>query len=205
MNRKVIFDTFRRILARGFTQREVRMIDEAIDRALQETGEQLAKESGQAADWIALAAPLVEKFEGLHRLIPGDKVAAYPDPATGDKPWTIGIGSTTDEDGYPISPGTVWPVERARKRFRSHLEEFGREVDHLLADAPTTAAQKAAMTSLAYNIGSSALGKSTLLKKHKAGDFKGAADEFLRWKMAGGKVMRGLVRRREAERALYLT
>ena len=205
MNRKPIFDTVRKMLGRGFRQSEISALDAAIDRALQETGEQLAKESGQASDWVALAAPLVEQFEGLHRLIPGDKVAAYPDPATGDKPWTIGIGSTTDEDGYPISPGTVWTVERARKRFQSHLEEFGRQVDHLLAGAPTTAAQKAALTSLAYNIGSSALGKSTLLKKHKAGDFKGAADEFPRWNRAAGKVLRGLTRRREAERALYLT
>ena len=203
MNRKPIFDTFRRILARGFTKREVRMIDEAIDRALQETGEQLAKESGAAPEWIELAAPLVEQWEGMARLIPGDKVTAYPDPATGDKPWTIGIGSTTDEDGYPIGPGTVWTVERARKRFRAHLEEFGREVDSLLGDAPTTAAQKAALTSLAYNIGSHALGRSTLLRRHKEGNYKAASYEFTRWRRAGGRVLKGLVRRRDEERKLY--
>ena len=205
MNRKVVFDAVRKMLGRGFRPSEVKALDAALDRAMQEAGAQFAKESGQASDWIALAAPLVEQFEGLHRLIPGDKVAAYPDPATGDKPWTIGIGSTTDEDGYPIGPGTVWTVERARKRFKTHLEQFGREVDALLDGAPTTPAQKAALTSLAYNIGSHALGRSTALRMHKRGEYQAAADAILLWNKAAGKVLRGLTRRREAERALYLT
>ncbi|APF12027.1 hypothetical protein BKC11_04965 [Salmonella enterica subsp. enterica serovar Typhimurium] len=46
---------------------------------------------------------------------------------------------------------------------------------------------------------------STLLRKLNAGDYAGAADEFLRWNKAGGKVLNGLTRRREAERALFLS
>ena len=46
---------------------------------------------------------------------------------------------------------------------------------------------------------------STLLKKHKAGDYKGAANEFHKWNKAGGKVMAGLVNRRKAEAALYVS
>src|SRR5690348_2020420 len=56
-------------------------------------------------EWEDLAAPLIERFEGLARLIPGDKVEAYADPGTGGEPWTIGIGSTTDELGLPIAKG----------------------------------------------------------------------------------------------------
>lgn len=154
-------------------------------------------------DWITLAAPLVERFEGLARLIPGDKVEAYPDPGTGGKPWTIGIGSTTDELGLPIAKGAVWPVERARKRFCAHLAEFGAGVDRLIAGKPTTPAQKAALTSLAYNIGLSALARSTVLARHRAGDFAAAANAFSMWNKAGGRIMAGLVRRRKAEADLY--
>ena len=177
-----------------------------IAKPMQEAAEQVAKEAGVSSDalhWMDLAAPLVEKFEGLARIIPGNKVAAYPDPATGGKPWTIGIGSTTDEDGYLIAPGTVWTIERARKRFRAHLAEFGEQVDHLLGDAPTTPQQKAALTSLAYNIGSSALARSTLLRRHKERNYAAAGYEFTRWNRAAGKVLKGLVRRRAAERELY--
>ena len=187
-----------------------RRVELPFKEAMEQTGPILAKESGAIVScdtlhWMDLAAPLIERFEGMARLIPGDRVTAYPDPGTGDKPWTIGIGSTTNEDGYPIAPGTVWTVERARKRFRSQLEEFGREVDKLLDGAPTTPAQKAALTSLAYNVGSHALGRSTALRMHKRGEHEAAADAFLMWNKAGGRVMRGLVRRREAERELYLS
>ena len=176
-----------------------------IAKPMQEAAEQVAKESGATPEWITLAAPLVERFEGMATLIPGGMVKAYPDPGTGGKPWTIGIGSTTDESGNPIHPSTVWTIDRARKRFQSHLEEFGREVDALLDGAPTTPAQKAALTSLAYNIGSHALGRSTALRMHKRGEYQAAADAILLWNKAAGKVLRGLTRRREAERALYLT
>ncbi|HHP2614034.1 TPA: lysozyme, partial [Enterobacter roggenkampii] len=56
-----------------------------------------------------------------------------------------------------------------------------------------------------YNLGSRSLSTSTLLRKLNAGDYAGAADEFLRWNKAGGKVLNGLTRRREAERALFLS
>jgi lysozyme len=54
-------------------------------------------------------------------------------------------------------------------------------------------------------LGSAALACSTLLKKLNAGDTKGAAEEFLKWDKAGGKVLAGLTKRRKAERALFLS
>lgn len=173
-------------------------------KAMEETSKQFAKESGQE-DWRTPAGAIIERFEGMARLIPGGKVVAYPDPGTGAEPWTIGIGSTTDEEGHPIAPGTVWTVERARARFMKGLESYGRAVDEALAGKPVTANQKAAMTSLCYNIGPIAFARSTVAKAHRAGNYPAAADAFRLWDKAGGRVMKGLVRRREAERALYLS
>ena len=58
--------------------------------------------------------------------------------------------------------------------------------------------------SFAFNFEQRAFSDSTLLKKLKEGDFDGAAAEFPRWKYAGGQVLRGLERRREAEREMFL-
>jgi GH24 family phage-related lysozyme (muramidase) len=134
----------------------------------------------------------VQQFEGC-------KLTAYPDPGSGDDPWTIGWGST----GPGITKGTVWTQEQADKRFAEHLAEFGRGVAKLVGDAPTTQAEFDALTSFAYNLGLENLRTSTLLKLHKVGDHAGAADQFARWNKAAGRVMAGLTRRRAAEAALY--
>ncbi|EAA7932780.1 lysozyme, partial [Salmonella enterica subsp. enterica] len=68
-----------------------------------------------------------------------------------------------------------------------------------------TQGQFDALVSFAYNLGARTLSTSTLLRKLNAGDYAGAADEFLCWNKAGGKVLKGLTRRREAERALFLS
>jgi lysozyme len=59
------------------------------------------------------------------------------------------------------------------------------------------------MTSLAYNIGLDAFRASTLLRLYNAGNTAGAAAQFDRWSRANGRVLRGLVARREAERAVF--
>ena len=61
------------------------------------------------------------------------------------------------------------------------------------------------MVSFSFNVGLGSLNSSTLLRKHNAGDIRGAANEFLRWVYAGDQQLPGLVRRRNAERALYLS
>lgn len=68
-----------------------------------------------------------------------------------------------------------------------------------------TQGQFDALVSFAFNLGIGALAKSTLLKKHLAGDYAGAAREFAKWKFGGGRVLPGLVKRRAAEVALYLS
>lgn len=136
---------------------------------------------------------LVQEFEGC-------KLEAYPDPGTGGEPWTIGWGST----GPDIGPGTVWTQEEADARFLDDLTKFGDGVDRLVR-VPLTDNQFAALVSFAYNVGLGALAGSTLLRKLNAGDYEGAADQFPRWNKGGGRVLPGLVRRRAAERDLFLS
>jgi GH24 family phage-related lysozyme (muramidase) len=142
---------------------------------------------------------LIQQFEGCAKRRPDGSFEAYPDPASGGDPWTIGWGST----GADIKKGDVWTQEQCDARFSTHVGDFGSKVAAAIGGAATTQHQFDAMVSLAYNIGVANLSSSTLLRKHKAGDYAGAAAEFVKWNKAKGKVMAGLTRRREAEAALY--
>lgn len=188
MSRAAIFDAIRTARGEGFTASDVAAIDTLLDHL------GIARDDG--GEWLELAMPLIEQFEGL-------RLTAYPDPGTGGVPWTIGFGSTTDEQGRAITPGTTWTFERAEARFKTQLAEFGKGVDRLLDGKSATASQKAAMVSLAYNIGLTAFARSTVLREHVAGNYSAAADAFAAWNKAGGKVLPGLTRRRAAEAELY--
>jgi GH24 family phage-related lysozyme (muramidase) len=140
---------------------------------------------------------LIKRFEGCARRRPDGLIEAYPDPATGGAPWTIGWGAT----GEDVRPGTVWTKAECDERLAADLERYAAETAAALGGAPTSQAQFDALVSFHYNTG--AIARATLTRKHVAGDHAGAEAEFGRWKHAGGKVMRGLVRRRRAEAALY--
>lgn len=144
-------------------------------------------------------AALVQSFEGCHKKRSDGYFEAYPDPGSGGDPWTIGWGST----GPEIKRGTIWTQAQCDARFAEHLAEFGAKVADLIRGAPTTQSQFDAMTSLAYNVGTGNFGSSTLLRKHRAGDYEGAAGQFGVWNRASGKIMAGLTRRRAAEAAMY--
>jgi lysozyme len=79
------------------------------------------------------------------------------------------------------------------------------QVEHAVkvAAGACTQGQFDALVCFAFNLGIGALMSSTLLKKHKAGDFRGATAEFGRWIHGGGRILKGLVRRRTAEATLY--
>ena len=193
MNRKTIFDTIRQILGRGFKQEEVDRIDDAIDHATCVRGCITSTSRTIGPDGLAL----VKMFEGCARRRADGLFEAYPDPATGSEPWTIGWGAT----GPGIEPGTVWSQEQCNARLHADLARHAAEVDAALGDALTSQLQFDALVSFHYNTG--AIGRATLTRKHKAGDFAGAAREFDRWCFAGGRKMKGLVRRRAAESELY--
>jgi GH24 family phage-related lysozyme (muramidase) len=140
---------------------------------------------------------LIKRFESCSRPRADGRFEAYPDPATGGDPWTIGWGAT----GKGIAPGTIWTQAECDARLEQDLVRFARDVASALGDAPTSQHQFDALVSFHYTTG--AIAKATLTRRHKAGEFEAAAAEFGKWVNAGGTRLRGLVRRREAEAALY--
>lgn len=140
---------------------------------------------------------LIKQFEGC-------RLTAYPDPGTGGDPWTIGYGWTHPVDGKPVKRGMTIDQQTADRLLKTGLVGYENDVLKVVR-VKLTQGQFDALVSFAYNVGSSALSTSTLLKKLNAGDIKGAADEFLRWNKSGGKVMPGLTNRRKAEREVFLS
>lgn len=142
--------------------------------------------------WLEMAMDLAKQFEGC-------ELAAYPDPARGWDLPTIGYGAT----GNGIVRGTVWTQQQAEDDLARRMTGFGARVDELVC-ASITDGQKGALVDFCYNLGAVALQNSTLLRLLNAGNAAGAADEFPKWVKAGAVVLPGLVKRRAAERALFL-
>ncbi|CZY50484.1 lysozyme [Enterobacter hormaechei] len=137
---------------------------------------------------------LIKEFEGC-------KLNAYQDSVG---VWTIGYGWTQPVDGKPIRAGMTIKQETAERLLKTGLVSYESDVSRLVK-VGLTQGQFDALVSFTYNLGARSLSTSTLLRKLNAGDYAGAADEFLRWNKAGGKILNGLTRRREAERALFLS
>lgn len=116
------------------------------------------------------------------------------------KPWTIGWG-----DAAPgVAPGMVISQAEADQRYARRMAgEFEPAVRRAVT-LPLNQRQFDALVSIFYNAGVEALSKSTLVRLLNAGDILGAAEQFPRWNMSGGEVLKGLKRRREAERLLFL-
>lgn len=185
---KPLFDLIRRIKGSGLTQAEVDAVNAALRPDAPTEAERNIAPGRIGPDGIAL----IKQFEGC-------RLAAYPDPGTGGDPWTIGWGAT----GPGIARGVVWTQAQADARLERDLAKYSAEVIKALGSAidRTSQAQFDALVSFHYNTG--AIARATLTGKHKAGDFAAAAAEFGRWVNAGGRKMKGLVRRRAAEAKLY--
>ena len=196
MNRKTIFDTVRKMLGRGFQQSEV----DALDRALA-AGTQNSLQDRVPAVPSCRVSPagiqLIKSFEGCAQLRPDGIYEAYPDPGTGSAPWTIGWGAT----GPDIGPDTVWTKAQCDARLEEDIARHARDVARALGDCPTSQGQFDALVSFHYNTG--AIRRATLTRLHRQGKFTLAAEEFAKWKHAGGEVLKGLVRRRREEAKLY--
>jgi lysozyme len=131
---------------------------------------------------------LIKSFEGL-------RLKAYRCSAG---VLTIGYGHTSG-----VTEGQEIDEAEAERLLREDIAEFEAGVLRVATDP--TPNQFSAMVSLAFNIGLAAFGRSTVLRKHNAGDHADAAEAFMLWNKAGGRVLQGLIRRRAAERALYLS
>ena len=156
------------------------------------------------------AIDLVKEAEGL-------RLTAYPDPATGGAPWTIGYGHT----GPDVRPGLRIDKAQAERLLQADLATAAAVVDRAVT-VELSDNQRGALVAFVMNIGAGrkAKGKdagkdgfvtlksgqpSTLLRKLNLGDAAGAAAEFSKWTRGAGKVMPGLVKRRAAEAALFLS
>lgn len=127
-------------------------------------------------------------------------LVAYPDPATGGAPWTIGWGDT----GPDVKPGMRITQAEADARFANRLaREFEPGVLSATKGVQLKQWEFDALVCFAYNVGLANLRSSTLLKMLKAGDKSGASAQFTRWDKAAGKRMLGLLRRRVSEQALF--
>lgn len=189
--RKAIFDAARAAKGAGFTQEQVEVLNYALDK--------IGVPKGETVMLGIKGESLIKKWEGYAKDLGDGRVQAYPDPATGGAPWTIGWGTT----GPDVTRGTVWTKQKAQERFDEHITAFTTGVKNALGGAKATQDQFDAMVSLAYNVGLGNFKASTLLKKHKSGDYAGAKAEFVRWNKAAGRVMAGLTNRRKEEAALY--
>jgi lysozyme len=141
----------------------------------------------------------------------GVKAVAYRCPA---RLWTIGVGHVIDPnharvpfaDRLSLELPTGWnrtlSQDEINDILRKDLARFEMGV-HRLCPGEMTQGQFDALVSFSFNVGLGSLQKSTLRMKHNRGDYEGAAEEFLKWAKAGGKVLKGLLKRREDEKALY--
>ena len=139
--------------------------------------------------------PTIRKFEGL-------RLEAYKCPAG---VWTIGYGSTFFENGSKVQNGDKITLDRADRLLFDIVMKFEISVRGLVK-SKINDNQLGALTSFAFNVGVTNFRKSTLLKKVNANPSDATIrNEFMRWTKAGGKVLKGLVTRREAEANLYFS
>lgn len=143
---------------------------------------------------------LIRQFEGFRNVAYQDSVAIW---TIGYGIWTIGYG-TTRVNGQPVQPGMTCTRAQADEWMLADLTEKMAPVIKRNVRAPITQSMFDAMCSFAYNVGPGAFANSTLLKDLNAGRYEDAAAGFLQWNKAGGQVLAGLTRRRNAEKNLFL-
>jgi len=162
----------------------------------------LADNQQADSDWLQLATELIKHFEGFS-----------PTPyQCSARVWTIGYGQTRlphasdpSRHGERVTAQTPPITEQEAEALLAwEIEKCARQSANLIS-VELSPQQKAACISFIFNLGSGAFLSSTLRRKLNREDYFGAADEFRRWVFAGGRKLRGLVRRREAERELFLS
>jgi len=131
---------------------------------------------------------LLKKYEG-------SRVKAYRCPAN---IWTIGYGHTSAAGAPEVVDGMIITQQQADDILRRDLVKFETAVSGMVSKQ-ITQQQFDVLVDFAYNVGAGALKTSTLLRKVNAADFDAVPVELMKWIKGGGKVLPGLVRRRQAE------
>jgi len=130
---------------------------------------------------------LIKKFEGL-------ELEAYKCAAG---VWTLGYGHTAG-----VQEGDVWSEEQANEQLKIDMHVYAEYINDQVT-CPLSQNQFDALVSWVFNLGPTNLRNSTLLKVLNSGDYEGVPAQIKRWNKAGGKVLEGLIRRREAEALLF--
>lgn len=149
---------------------------------------------------------LIKKFEGF-------RSKPYLCPA---RIWTVGYGHVLypEQIGLKLDERLTYPLKPEDNRIFTSEEIDGLLIDELgkyergvvrLCPGSLTQNQFDALVSFSYNVGLGALQRSTIRSAFNRGDLDIAADAFLKYNKAGGKELKGLTRRRQAERALFLS
>ena len=148
----------------------------------------------KVAAWVAVCVACTGAFEGLRTI-------AYRDPVGIP---TFCFGETLHPTGRPVQLGDTATANECKDLLAARVLEFGNGVDRCLT-RPARPNQKASYTSLAYNIGITGFCKSSIAKKHNAGDDAGACEAILLYDKARGVTLPGLVKRRGEERRICLS
>lgn len=138
------------------------------------------------------AIDLIKKYEGFRPHAYQDSVGV----------WTIGYG-TTRINGQPVKAGMTITEDQALQLVQQEVNKLWSQIEQI-SRVNLNQNQMNALVDFAYNLGFNALKTSTLMKYINQSKFDQAANEFTRWVYADGKVLPGLVKRREAEKQLFL-
>lgn len=141
--------------------------------------------------YLSTAAVLIKEYEGL-------RLVSYKWPH--ETSWTIGYGHT----GKDVYEGQEISIEEAESFLMDDMIEADGAIDDY-CNEPLTDNQRAAFISFIFNLGAGNFRSSTMLRLFNYGDIEGCAKQFSRWNKAGGVVLPGLVKRRNAESKLFLT
>jgi lysozyme len=157
--------------------------------------------------------PISEKALTLIKHHEGVRIKPYRCPAL---LWTVCVGHVIEpahakvpfeeRNNLPIPEGwdRVFTMGEVDAILAQDLKRFERGVLQYCPSAGARQGWLDALVSFSFNVGLGTLQRSTLRQKHNRGDYKGAADEFLKYTKANGIVLKGLVNRRNDERAIYL-
>lgn len=151
------------------------------------TKEKKVEKKVEPIDWCWL----IKKYEGC-------ELKAYKCPAGVN---TIGYGTTIYPDGKKVCMGDKITLERASECLLLYVEQ---NIDPVLSGMTLSSNQRIALYSLIYNIGSGAFNKSLLKKAILAKDWGQVCQSWVSWNKAGGKVLKGLVKRRAEELGLFI-
>ena len=155
-----------------------------------------------------------EKAKEMIKHHEGVRLKPYLCPA---KLWTVGVGHVLypeqaklkidDRKDIWLHPedNRVWTMEQVNALLGFDLDRFERGVARLCPSSTLNQNHFDALVSFSFNVGLGSLQKSSLRMKYNRGEYDEAANEFLKWAKAGGKVLPGLLKRRSDEKALFLS